>query len=128
MVIKTTRAHSTSRRPLFIGGDERDRTVDLCVANASLSQLSYIPKYGIPVAENTAQRSLYIPETAALEKGKFSGTQGKDDIEFRTDPYFVGQLDFPTVICDDPVGYGKTQAGPGFLGGEEGSEDRKSVV
>lgn len=25
------------------GGDERDRTVDLCVANASLSQLSYIP-------------------------------------------------------------------------------------
>ncbi len=29
--------------PCFIGGDERDRTVDLCVANASLSQLSYIP-------------------------------------------------------------------------------------
>ena len=25
------------------GGDERDRTADLCVANAALSQLSYIP-------------------------------------------------------------------------------------
>ncbi len=25
------------------GGAERDRTVDLCVANASLSQLSYSP-------------------------------------------------------------------------------------
>ena len=29
--------------PVISGGDERDRTVDLCVANASLSQLSYIP-------------------------------------------------------------------------------------
>src|SRR5690349_17385842 len=28
----------------FLGGAERDRTVDLCVANASLSQLSYSPK------------------------------------------------------------------------------------
>ena len=26
-----------------VGGDERDRTADLCVANAALSQLSYIP-------------------------------------------------------------------------------------
>lgn len=25
------------------GGDEGDRTLDLCVANASLSQLSYVP-------------------------------------------------------------------------------------
>ena len=28
---------------VFIGGDERDRTADLRVANASLSQLSYVP-------------------------------------------------------------------------------------
>jgi hypothetical protein len=34
---------------LGVGGDERDRTVDLCVANASLSQLSYIPKMLIAI-------------------------------------------------------------------------------
>ena len=28
---------------LKVGGDKGDRTPDLCVANASLSQLSYIP-------------------------------------------------------------------------------------
>ena len=27
----------------FVGGDGGDRTLDLCVANASLSQLSYAP-------------------------------------------------------------------------------------
>ncbi len=33
----------TSLRALNTGGAERDRTADLCVANASLSQLSYGP-------------------------------------------------------------------------------------
>ena len=28
---------------VLIGGDERDRTVDPCLAKAALSQLSYIP-------------------------------------------------------------------------------------
>jgi hypothetical protein len=28
----------------FDGGDKEDRTPDLCVANAALSQLSYTPK------------------------------------------------------------------------------------
>ena len=35
--------------PLFsCGGDEEDRTPDLCIANAALSQLSYIPTCGKP--------------------------------------------------------------------------------
>src|SRR6266567_8230432 len=74
--------------------------------------------------ENPTQHIfLHIYRKRPLLKRKISGTQGKDDVEFRTDPYFVGQLDFPPVIGDDAVGYGKTQAGPGFLGGKEGSED-----
>ena len=32
----------------FISGDSGIRTRDLCVANAALSQLSYIPKYRLP--------------------------------------------------------------------------------
>ena len=31
------------RRIVFFGGDEGDRTPDLCIANAALSQLSYTP-------------------------------------------------------------------------------------
>jgi hypothetical protein len=34
-----------------IGGAEEDRTPDLCIANAALSQLSYRPINGIPVAD-----------------------------------------------------------------------------
>ena len=30
-------------RPLLFGGDEEDRTPDLRIANATLSQLSYVP-------------------------------------------------------------------------------------
>lgn len=30
-------------RPLSGGGEEEDRTPDLCIANAALSQLSYVP-------------------------------------------------------------------------------------
>jgi hypothetical protein len=30
---------------LLSGGDKEDRTPDLCVANAALSQLSYTPTY-----------------------------------------------------------------------------------
>ena len=29
----------------FIGGEEEDRTPDLCIANAALSQLSYPPRH-----------------------------------------------------------------------------------
>jgi hypothetical protein len=39
---------------LWIGGDEEDRTPGLGVANAALSQLSYIPNLGKNVA------SIYI--------------------------------------------------------------------
>ena len=37
----------------YVGGDEGIRTLDLGVANAALSQLSYIPTYQIPCVENT---------------------------------------------------------------------------
>ena len=33
----------TAETPLFPGGDGRDRTADLYVANVPLSRLSYIP-------------------------------------------------------------------------------------
>ena len=33
----------TSRGAFFIGGEEGDRTLDLRIANATLSQLSYFP-------------------------------------------------------------------------------------
>ena len=33
---------------ILIGGDYGSRTRDLCVANAALSQLSYIPKMRLP--------------------------------------------------------------------------------
>jgi hypothetical protein len=35
------------KRPVGIGGDEEDRTPDLRIANATLSQLSYVPINGI---------------------------------------------------------------------------------
>ena len=37
----------TSSENFLFGGDEEDRTPDLCIANAALSQLSYTPKYTI---------------------------------------------------------------------------------
>ena len=42
MKIKTRSAYCKTRR-FYIGGLEGDRTLDLCVANAALSQLSYKP-------------------------------------------------------------------------------------
>ena len=30
------------------GGEEEDRTPDLCIANAALSQLSYFPEFDLP--------------------------------------------------------------------------------
>ena len=41
--IKTRSAYCKTRK-FYIGGLEGDRTLDLCVANAALSQLSYKPK------------------------------------------------------------------------------------
>jgi hypothetical protein len=38
----------------FVGGDEEDRTPDLRIANATLSQLSYVPT----LAESLAQRAI----------------------------------------------------------------------
>lgn len=45
-------------RPLSGGGEEEDRTPDLCIANAALSQLSYPPR----------QRSEIMPLTQILGK------------------------------------------------------------
>ncbi len=42
----------------FYGGADRDRTDDLCVANASLSQLSYSPSKAskVPEKKSTVKR------------------------------------------------------------------------
>ena len=37
------------RWPILFGGDEEDRTLDLRIANATLSQLSYIPELNVPI-------------------------------------------------------------------------------
>ena len=41
--LKTKRAHECE--PSQSGGDEEDRTPDLRIANATLSQLSYVPEF-----------------------------------------------------------------------------------
>lgn len=41
-IIKNPRMHKNIGGLVF-GGDEGDRTPDLCIANAALSQLSYTP-------------------------------------------------------------------------------------
>ena len=51
---------------LSIGGDEGDRTPDLGIANAALSQLSYIPGFCVPFRRDlkcllTRVRSIYDP-------------------------------------------------------------------
>lgn len=40
---KKARSAYCKTRKFYIGGLEGNRTLDLCVANAALSQLSYIP-------------------------------------------------------------------------------------
>ena len=49
------------------GGDEEDRTPDLRIANAALSQLSYVPTRGAIIAESGTARKLrrLLPEGAA---------------------------------------------------------------
>jgi hypothetical protein len=42
--MKTRHLHEIASA-LFDGGDEEDRTLDLCLAKAALSQLSYIPMW-----------------------------------------------------------------------------------
>lgn len=42
---------------MFSGGEEEDRTPDLCIANAALSQLSYSPNEGKILADFEAARS-----------------------------------------------------------------------
>lgn len=49
-------------RPLSGGGEEEDRTPDLCIANAALSQLSYPPR----------QRREIMPLTQILRKRVYS--------------------------------------------------------
>ena len=62
--------HAPDSAGLIFGGDERDRTVDLCVANASLSHLSYIPVESFPA------RGITIQELTVVEKGEISGAPG----------------------------------------------------
>ncbi len=38
------------------GGDEGDRTPDLCIANAALSQLSYTPEFCLKLEHECSER------------------------------------------------------------------------
>ena len=47
---ETKMGYGNLRNPLILfGGDEGDRTPDLSVANAALSQLSYTPMKRVPL-------------------------------------------------------------------------------
>ena len=86
--------------PVFIGGAEGDRTLDLCVANASLSQLSYGPSI------------LFSSILAGDEHGKFRPACG-----------VVPDANLAAVIGDNPVGDRQAQTGAVALGGKERTED-----
>ena len=58
-------AFSGDRRMAETSGDDRDRTGNLRVANAALSQLSYVPKFG--VKRQARFRSVYRLRIAILE-------------------------------------------------------------
>ena len=46
----------------MIGGDEGDRTPDLCIANAALSQLSYTPELSSKNAVNVRFEEAYFAQ------------------------------------------------------------------
>ena len=49
------------------GGDEEDRTPDLRIANATLSQLSYVPMYRALFYNKKRQQNIYVTQEAANE-------------------------------------------------------------
>lgn len=59
--IKNPRMH-TNIGGLVFGGDEGDRTPDLCIANAALSQLSYTPTDQIFQPQAYACEGSIMPE------------------------------------------------------------------
>ena len=60
--------HSGSPTTPLLGGDIRDRTVDLLNANQTLSQLSYVPKLkvGFVLVKETPLESSYLSERHSL--------------------------------------------------------------
>ena len=59
----------TSSENFLFGGDEEDRTPDLCIANAALSQLSYTPKFFSRERPMSLRRRCILPKSK--EKIKF---------------------------------------------------------
>ena len=67
----------------MIGGDEGDRTLDLRIANATLSQLSYRPTAKHPAKSRSSQTASECPAikmrdfAAATDNRDFAGTPGR---------------------------------------------------
>ena len=59
---------SAKCRRLLRGGDGEVRTLDLRVANAALSQLSYAPVSGLRVSEALFDYAIILPEAAFVNR------------------------------------------------------------
>lgn len=66
---KKARSAYCKTRKFYIGGLEGNRTLDLCVANAALSQLSYTPKFFSRERPMSLRRRCILPKSK--EKIKF---------------------------------------------------------
>ena len=73
---KTTSSNDNRRAPAHagalldsIGGDRGTRTPDLCIANAALSQLSYIPKMGQYISPQHGRSVVCTPSALAPWEG-----------------------------------------------------------
>ena len=64
-IIKNPRMHKNICGLVF-GGDEEDRTPDLCIANAALSQLSYTPEFLSKLHQWFASDRVLCPNTVEI--------------------------------------------------------------
>lgn len=62
LVANKKSADASGHRRTLSGGDEGDRTPDLCIANAALSQLSYTPTDQIFQPQAYACEGVIMPE------------------------------------------------------------------
>ena len=89
----------------FIRGDSGIRTRDLCVANAALSQLSYIPKYQLPdyyIRAAVLLSSMNLKVIPAKECGHLLGflrKEGMSRLSCLTLPFTAPELFTLLELC-----------------------------
>ena len=75
---KNEKALTNQGLSVELGGDEGDRTLDLRIANATLSQLSYVPTRGASIAERRwpGKRSPTLIQVRWIGNGSGTSTVG----------------------------------------------------